>query len=394
MKNLVVISHSFRIDSRLMQRALSESNSLAVVYPSPWYYNLKEKEIYSSFDCSFHEKALSRFARELKDKTGLELHVIKSDTPSSDIASFCNTANVDQVYYDIPLFGKDEINFEDVQVIKVDSDSYDDCCEKMTAKSRWVHWSKNRKNVNYTYEYKVEPYEAIGNKLSVSAYKADCLERELDQLWERLENNLVSYHRTRNMRDGSLRISKFLHHGVIDGPKLISDILSVCSDFIDKENPMVPILRQLAFREINIRKSRIKNLSLTSEAECWARALLDQKSFDNLVISKTEKIFTKEQLFSGETGDKILDEEIRKCKKDRWLPNRIRMWLAGEVYWSTGGGIESLKILVEFFDRFCDDAQSPNNWVGCTESMKMQYGKVMRFNKKRTFRLVSGQEII
>lgn len=377
-----------------MQRALSESNSLAVVYPSPWYYNLKEKEIYSSFDCSFHEKALSRFARELKDKTGLELHVIKSDTPSSDIASFCNTANVDQVYYDIPLFGKDEINFEDVQVIKVDSDSYDDCCEKMTAKSRWVHWSKNRKNVNYTYEYKVEPYEAIGNKLSVSAYKADCLERELDQLWERLENNLVSYHRTRNMRDGSLRISKFLHHGVIDGPKLISDILSVCSDFIDKENPMVPILRQLAFREINIRKSRIKNLSLTSEAECWARALLDQKSFDNLVISKTEKIFTKEQLFSGETGDKILDEEIRKCKKDRWLPNRIRMWLAGEVYWSTGGGIESLKILVEFFDRFCDDAQSPNNWVGCTESMKMQYGKVMRFNKKRTFRLVSGQEII
>ena len=89
MKNLIVVSHSFRVDSRLMQRAISESESLAVVYPSPWYYNSKEKEIYSSFDCSFHEKAISKFARDLRDKTGLELHVIKSSTPGSDITSFC-----------------------------------------------------------------------------------------------------------------------------------------------------------------------------------------------------------------------------------------------------------------------------------------------------------------
>jgi len=377
-----------------MQKALSESKSLAVVYPSPWYWNLREKEIYASFDCGFHEKAVNRFARDLRDRVGLELHVIKSDTPCSDITSFCKDSGVDTIYYDAPLFGKDELIFKDVEVIKVDSDSYDDRCEKMTAKSRWVHWSKNRKSIEHSSEERVETYEVIGQKFAISDHKADCLEEELSQLWKRLEIKLVSYHETRNMRDGSLRISKFLHHGVLDGPKLISDILSVCPEFIDKENPMVPALRQLAFREINIRKSRIKNLSLTSDAESWARALLDQKSFENLMTLKTENNFTKEQLFAGETGDETLDEEIKYCKKERWLPNRIRMWLAGEVYWNTGGGIESLKMLVEFFDRFCDDAQSPNNWVGCTESMKMQYGKVMRFNKKRTFRLISGKEII
>ncbi len=394
MKNLVVVSHSFRLDSRLMQKALRESRYLAVVYPSPWYYNLEEKEIYSNFDCSFHKKAVSRFARDLKDKTGLELHVIKSNTPCSDITSFCKASGVNAIYYDTPLFGKDELRFNGVRVIKVDSDSYDDRCEKMTAKSRWVHWSKNRKIVDYSSEERVETYEVIGEKFSISDQESDSLEEELSQFWKRFESKLVSYYETRNMRDGSLRISKFLHHGVVDGPKLISNILSVCPEFIDKENPMVPVLRQLAFREINIRKSRIKNLSLTSDAECWARALLDQKSFENLLNSRTENKFTKEQLFAGETGDETLDEEIKSCKKERWLPNRIRMWLAGEVYWNTGGGLESLKTLVEFFDRFCDDAQSPNNWVGCTESMKMQYGKVMRFNKKRTFRLISGKEII
>ena len=377
-----------------MQRAISESESLAVVYPSPWYYNSKEKEIYSSFDCSFHEKAISKFARDLRDKTGLELHVIKSSTPGSDITSFCEFSGISRIYYDIPLFGKDEISFDGIQTIKVDSDSYDDTCVKMTAKSRWVDWSKNRKNIKYDFRNRVKTYRAIGEKFSISDQAADSLEKDLNQLWGRVENRLVSYHETRNMRDGSLKISKFLHHGVIDGPSLINDILSVCPHFIDKENPMVPVLRQLAFREINIRKSRIKNLSLTSDAECWARALLDQKSFENLMTSETEFNFTKEQLFAGETGDEILNEEIKRCKEERWIPNRIRMWLAGEVYWNTGGGINSLKMLVEFFDRFCDDAQSPNNWVGCVESMKMQYGKVMRFNKKRTFRLISGKEVI
>ena len=76
------------------------------------------------------------------------------------------------------------------------------------------------------------------------------------------------------------------------------------------------------------------------------------------------------------------------------MPNRARMWFAGEVYWGLGGGIKSLETLVEFFDTYCDDAQSPNNWISCVESMRMQYGKVMRFNEKRTFRLLSGEERI
>ena len=155
---------------------------------------------------------------------------------------------------------------------------------------------------------------------------------------------------------------------------------------------MIPILRQLAFREICIAKARTKGLSLTSSPDDWAKTLLDEKSYNNLKASEHTKKFTRKDLFEGKTGNDRLDNEIKLCKESRWMPNRARMWFAGEVYWGCGGGIKSLEILVDFFNTFCDDAQSPNNWVSCVESMRMQYGKVMRFNEKRTFRLLSGEE--
>lgn len=393
-KSLVILSHSFRTNSRIFKRAVNESDEVAVLYPSPWYWNEAERDLYKNTCDKFHKKAVNHFAYELKRDFGIDLHILKSSDPVRDIQSFCNTQGVGLVLYDLPLFGKDCLDFGDLEVQDVDSDSYDPECVRMTAKSRWTYWVQNRSVIKEIEPEKVKTYECIGEKYKpdITSAKEVCL--EIDSLWKRVEKKLLTYFMSRNERDGSTRLSSYLHQGLIDGPKFISDILSLDPGYLAKGNPLIPILRQLAFREICIRKSRTRLLSLTASPDEWARSLLDEKSYSNLVEFSHKPKFTKEDLFEASTGQALLDKEIKLCQENRWMPNRARMWFAGEVYWGLGGGIKSLEALVEFFNTYCDDAQSPNNWVSCVESMRMQYGKVMRFNEKRTFKLLSGEERI
>ena len=377
-----------------MKTALQESDQLAVVYPSPWYWNPKERSLYSEHSVLFHEKAVNHFGAALKDKLGLNLHVLKSKDPDKKIEAFCMNEGVDTIYYDAPLFKKDYIEFSFSNTVVIDSDTYMPECTKMTAKSRWTHWVKNRTFIKNTRNIKTNAFDVPFSGLKINTLEAEEMDAEIHRVWQRVEDKIVGYHLSRNERDGSTKISKYLHHGLIDGPTLVSDILSLCPSFLPNKHPLVPLLRQMAFREISIRKARIKDLSLTSSCDEWARTLLDEKSYRNLVDIECPQQFSKRQILEGRTGHKKLDEEIKLCIQERWMPNRARMWFAGEVYWGMGGGIKSLEALVEFFNKYCDDAQSPNNWVSCVESMRMQYGKVMRFNEKRTFKLLSGQERI
>ena len=393
-KSLVILSHSFRTNSRIFKRAVSESDEVAVLYPSPWYWNEAERDLYKNTCDKFHKKAVNHFAYELKRDFGIDLHILKSADPVQDIQSFCKSQGVDLVLYDLPLFGKDCLDFGDLEVQDVDSDSYDPECVRMTAKSRWTYWIQNRSVIEEIQPEKVKAYECIGEKYEADSISAKEVCLEINSLWKRVETKLLTYFISRNERNGSTRLSSYLHQGLIDGPKFVSDILSLDPGYLAKGNPLIPILRQLAFREISIRKARTRMLSLTSRADEWAQSLLDGKSYCNLTESLHEPKFTKEELFAAKTCHEVLNKEIKLCQENRWMPNRARMWFAGEVYWGLGGGIGSLETLVEFFNAHCDDAQSPNNWVSCVESMRMQYGKVMKFNEKRTFRLLSGEERI
>lgn len=390
MKNcLVVLTHSFRTNSRILREAFDNYSAVSVVYPSPWYWNSKERHLYKTQDCSFHHSVLNHFAHQLFQERGLPLYILKHEDPARVLEGL---DNIDSILYDLPYFGGDKLKFDGA--IEIDSDSYDPSCTRMTAKSRWTYWAQNRSRITKTVKDKVGAHELPFEKYSVHAEKAQDVTRDLAQVWQRVEEVLPVYSKTRNEREGSLQISKHLHHGLIDGPTLVSNILDLAPGFIDKDNPMVPLLRQLAFREISIRKSRTRDLSLTDSADDWAKSLLDEKSYQNLKKNLREPVFTKQQLMTGTTGKQTLDDEIKKCLKNRWMPNRARMWLAGEAYWGLGGGVESLSAIVEFFNANCDDGQSPNNWISCVESMRMQYGKVMRFNEKRTHRLLDGQERI
>lgn len=397
-KCLIVLDHSFRLNSLIMNLALKNYNQISIVYVSNWYYNNNARENYLKCNTSFHKKAINYFSYRLETELKCSLHILKSKNPHKDIKDFCKENNIDHILYDLPLFS-DKLVFADcLNVLEVDSDSYIPECDKMTAKSRWMFWSRNKLNKSKIYidldENKPDFYIGLGVKHNVDLNLALQMKEEVKSTLAQISNKLKTYKSDRNSRDGSTRLSALLHHGVLDARAITQIVLNQAGSNIANDNIHVPFLRQLAFREIAIRKVRQKNINQFDNIKTIAKTLLDKSSYDNLLSNQFEACFTKDQLFSGNTGFEKLDQEINLCIKNRWMPNRARMWFAGECYWGLGGGLKSLENLVDFFDMFCDDAQSPNNIINCIECMRLKYGKVMRYNKKRTLRLLAGEEKI
>ena len=387
---LIVLTHTFRIDSLIFRESLKKYSDITVLYVSPWYNSKKERKIIKRGSDKFYKQSINYFAHELREKLNIPLYVLKNETPGKEIDKIVNKHKITEVFYDMPLFGKN-VWLECKSTLNIiDSDTYDPSCTKMTAKSRWVHWSKNRKNIRVEKPQikKCESKEIDLPIFSSNKKMAKNLKEEIDKVQKRLESVIPLYHKTRNHKEGSTRLSKYLHHGVIDAAELTSGLIAILPNFIDKDHIVVPLLRQLAFREICIRKARIRNLSLENKADEWAKELLDSKSYDNL-LKELLGSFTREQFLTGTTGNKILDNAIKLGIEEKWIPNRIRMWLSSQCFYGIGGGINSLETLIDFFDMYIEDAQSPNNYVCCVEAMRMQYGKVMNYNTTRSFKLIN-----
>lgn len=387
---LIVLTHTFRINSLIFRKALKKYDNITVLYISSWYNSKKERKIIKKGNDGFYKQTINYLANQLDKELGIPLYVLKSEQPGKEIDSIVNEHGITEVFYDMPLFGQDVWLKCNVGLSVVDSDSYDPNCTKMTAKSRWVYWSKNRKNISID-KPQIKKCKSLKINLptiKINKKKAIELQEEIQKVQTRLETVIPTYHETRNHKEGSTRLSKYLHHGVIDSAELTYGLIKILPDFIDKENIVVPLLRQLAFREICIRKTRIKNLSLENKVSEWAKELLDIKSYENL-LKEFPGSFTRKQFLSGTTGNQVLDNTIKLGIKERWIPNRIRMWLSSQCFYGIGGGINSLKTLIDFFDMHVEDAQSPNNYVCCVEAMRMQYGKVMNYNTKRSFKLIN-----
>ena len=389
-KCLIIIDHSFRTNSFIFKKAISSYKTICVVYVSNYYLNDNNKNYYKNNNNLFYYESLNYFSSRLKENYDLNLKIIKSKNPVGLIEDFCKKEKIEKVYYDKPLFSE-KLRFNNIDVEEVDSDSYIDSCTKMTAKSRWIYWTKNRLkkeevfcNYNKINDFgNVGELHKINHNLSLKTHKNVC------NILKRFKGKVLSYHETRNKREGSTKLSKFLHHGLID-PRVITHlVLSLSPMFIEKDNPIIPVLRQLAFREICIRKCRIKEISFLDSVDSISKKLLDEKSYNNLLNNTFTPVLSKKDIMNGNTKNDYLNKEIKQCIKNRWMPNRSRMWFAGECYWNLGGGLKSLETLIDFFNTHCEDAQSPNNIVNCVESFKLQYGKVMRFNQERTLKLLN-----
>ena len=386
---LIILNHTLRINSKIFRDALKSHTVVTVVYVSPWYNKKEERKIIKAGDQTFYKMCINHFAYELQNKLDIPLYLLNSEEPWEVINQLMTERDFTSVYYDMPLFGSSNMSLPE-DIVIVDSDSYDPDCTKMTAKSRWVYWSKNRKN-NIIRDPQVKICKHFNLSLPVYKPKKEMyieLKEEIDKVLARLNDIVPLYHKTRNHKEGSTRLSKYLHHGVIDAAEITCSLIAISSDFMTNDHPLVPLLRQLAFREISIRKTRLKNLTMETPIKQWAEVLLDKKSYENLIKEFPAK-FTDDQFLSGETGILILDNEINRLKEEKWAPNRIRMWLSSQCYYGLGGGINSLITLINLFDMYSDDGQSPNNYISCVETMRLQYGKVMNYNTERTFRLIN-----
>ena len=393
-KCLIIVDHSFRTNSFLFQKA-SMYSEICVVHVSNYYLSKGFESFYKESNNKYYYKVLDDFATQLKEKYDLNLKVLKSKNAVDVIEEFCKKENVEKVFYDKPLFSE-KLEFNNLNVEEIDSDSFIDSCTKMTAKSRWIYWANNKAANNdiYCSYKKVKDFGVIGSVHTPNGENAAEIRKEVYVAYERFKQKLMTYHESRNEREGSTKLSKFLHHGLVDARVITYLTLAVSPRYIDKDFPTVPLLRQLAFREISIRKCREKNIGLLDDIKVSAKKLLDEKSFNNLRDNEFDAVFTKEQFMNGNTGIDLLDSEIKLCIENRWMPNRLRMWLSGECYWGLGGGFKSLETLIKFFNLYSEDGQSPNNIVSCIGCMKMSYGKVMKYNKERTFRLIEGKEVI
>jgi len=386
---IVLISHSFRINSRIFKKAMTDYSNFIVVYSSPWYWSKSEKNVLSKGDSSFHFLTINHFSYELKDRYSSELYIIKEENPIPKIKQLFLETKADKILYDMPLFGKSSwLDLSDLPHEVIDSDTHDPQCEKMTAKSRWVYWSKNRIGCSTLPDLNDELLKISLNNHKPNKEKYLELNLEIKKDLSRFSSLILDYGKQRNSRQGSSRLSKYLHHGLIDANELTSKILSLVPGFIEKTNPLVPFLRQLAFREICIRKARVRDLSMNNTVEVWIEKSIDKKSVDNLKKEFDQK-YTIKQMMTGTTGDEMLDFEIKLAIKERWMANRARMWLSGEFYYCLGGGLKSVEALIDFFNSFIEDGQSPNNYICCAEAMRLQYGKVMRYNRERTNKLLN-----
>ena len=393
---IIVIDHSFRINSKIFNEAIKNYDKIAVIYASNWYFNKKFKNYYKNKDKTLFRKSINYFAYSLKKKYNANLFYLRSSNPAKEIEDFCLNNNISEILYDYPLFS-DGIQFSGkIKVTFIDNDMYIDSCTKMTAKSRlnyWVHNKLSKDDLGYV-NAKPEFIDSVGKIFDIDSNMAIELHEKIKSSLDNAKTNIETYHKSRNERNGSTKLSSLLHHGLIDAKSLVHVLLSNVNKSNMKNNKYIPLLRQFAFREISILKCRAKEISILDPVKDIALKLLDDASYKNLTNNEFEQTFSNEQFLSGNTGIKKIDEEIKFCIQNRWLPNRLRMWLAGECYWGLGGGIGSLETLIEFFDKHTDDGQSPNNIISCVESMRLKYGKVMKFNEERTFRLLEGKEHI
>jgi deoxyribodipyrimidine photolyase len=150
------------------------------------------------------------------------------------------------------------------------------------------------------------------------------------------------------------------------------------------------MLRQFAFREMNILAARKNNLTMENTPHEWAQTLMHHKAYENMMEAKPNPKSTVNfsTIKAANTGVYELDSLLKPFVQTGIMPNRARMYFAGKVFYESKTGLEALETLIDTFDLIGLDGQSPNNYIQCVSSLGLTYGKVMLMSAKRTFELL------
>jgi deoxyribodipyrimidine photolyase len=399
MRTLVWITNSFRLDSRLTSTLEGECT---FVYYSPYYFaGKREKEILkktsqSNLDAFYY--SLHQFNLQLQEK-GSYLYVYKKQNPIEHINQLCKDFGYYRLVIDQPLFAmwhSIDLLQLNVPYSIIDSALVDDTCFKMTAKSRWMthvkkvstekpyQWNPNIKHRGIPTPF-VDTYP-IPHRVSHFLDANPVIERALAIA--------PTYGLTRDRHNGQTQLSTLMHNGMVDPHNLFFEIANQFknsgADLNVNEGLHASMLRQFAFREMNILAARKNNLTMENTPHEWAQTLMHHKAYENMMEAKPNPKSTVNfsTIKAANTGVYELDSLLKPFVQTGIMPNRARMYFAGKVFYESKTGLEALETLIDTFDLIGLDGQSPNNYIQCVSSLGLTYGKVMLMSAKRTFELL------
>lgn len=394
MKTLVWITNSFRLNSRL---TASLEGEVTFVYYSPYYFaGKRERELYkrcSQANLDAFYQSLHLFNFDLEAETGCCLHVFKETDPIAHINKLIAEHDYDEVIIDQPLFGLwHSLKYENIErpVSIIDSALIDDECLKLTAKSRWMSHVKQLDSYKpYRFSRTVTPYNLAKTGRTYPKPTPNAL-LDAQAALKRARKMAPTYHVTRDRHDGQTQLSTILHNGMLD-PRdvfftLAKDFQKAGANLAVNEGSAAGMLRQLAFREIAIIRTRRANLTLEDDPLTWAKALMPAASYDNLVSQKPGGSVTFELVKAGKTGVHALDVLLKPFLKTGIMPNRGRMLFASLIFYNSKTGVDALNTLIDTFDLLGLDGQSPNNYTQVCGALELSYGKVLQMNIDTAFK--------
>lgn len=387
MRTLVWLTHSFRLDSRLTAALEGE---VTFVYYSPYYFaGKREREMYkrcSQANLDAFYESLHTFDMNLHAETDCTLTVFKEANPIAHINALIDKHEYDEVIIDLPLFGL--WHSLDFSLIKaptsfIDSDLIDDECLKLTAKSRWM---SHVKQLDTFKPFKFSRTVTAYNLAPARSYPSADGNKLLDAAaaLKRARKMAPTYHVTRDRHDGQTQLSTILHNGIVD-PRtvfftLAKDFKAAGKDLSVNEGSAAGMLRQLAFREIAIIRTRRAELTLEDEPLTWAASLMPPNSYDNLVAQKPGGKVTFDMVAAGKTGVHAIDTLLQPFLKTGIMPNRARMLFASQIFYNSPTGVDALNTLIDTFDLLGLDGQSPNNYTQVLGALELSYGQVLKMN--------------
>lgn len=397
MRTLVWITNSFRLDSRLTHSVNGETT---FVYYSPYYFaGERERLIYdrcSQANLDAFYQSLHAFDFQLQEK-GFRLFVFKEADPVAHLNALIDKFEYDEVVIDMPLFGMwHTVNTDEIKapVRIIDSALIDDQCFKLTAKSRWMtHVKQIDAYKPFKFNKRLQPFNP---PIESRSYPAPTPTQLLDAkaALARARKVAPKYHTTRDRHDGQTQLSTILHNGVID-PRDI--FFTIAADFkkagasLDvNDGAAAGMLRQFAFREISIIRARRANLTLEDDPLTWAKALMPEASYDNLVTQKPGGTITFDKVQGGKTGVHAVDVLLKPFLKSGIMPNRARMLYASLIFYNSPTGVDALNTLIDTFDIIGLDGQSPNNYTQVLGALELSYGKVLQMNVDTAFKKLYG----
>ena len=170
---------------------------------------------------------------------------------------------------------------------------------------------------------------------------------------------LPDYETSRNKpdRDGSSRLSSYLHFGFLSA-------LEIALAVMDADAPQSA--KDAYLEELIVRRELSYNLTSFNKNYDSLQALPEwvHKTMREHADDERQFIYSLEELENGETHDELWNASQREMVRTGEMHNYVRMlWGKNVIAW-TRSYEEAFEILVHLNNKYCLDGRNPNSYAG------------------------------